>query len=91
MTSVKSLQCELAILTKIYNVNHNMIEHPVGADLVKLSEISQLMTKISTITGKPVPAFIIDNQKNSIQKSLFTRTISALYNPIKKIKFINVR
>jgi hypothetical protein len=83
MTSVKSLQCELATLTKLYNVNHNMAEHPVGADLAKLSEISQLMTKISTITGKPALPFIINSQKISIQKSLFTRTISALRKPIK--------
>jgi hypothetical protein len=86
MNSVNILQSKLLILTNIYISKHNMFEHPVGADLDKLAEISQLMSKISIISGKPLPPFIITSTQISIPKSRFTRILSSLYKPIKYIR-----
>ena len=58
-----------------------MLDHPVGADLSKLAEISQIMTKISAISGKPLPPFSI--QKPTFQKPT-KKNVVYLYKKLKK-------
>jgi hypothetical protein len=83
MSSLYILQRDLSILTQLYISSHNMAEHPVGADLYQLAEISQLMTKISLISGKPLPPFVINKHP---PKTIFTKVTFILQRSISNVK-----
>lgn len=75
------LQKDLTTLIRLYVSTHNMIEHPVGADLVQLAEISNMMTKIRIISGQPPQPFNIlqlSFSKPALSKSALSKTISTI-------------